>query len=115
VVSAILITILLTLTLNYSLVKQFTFIITLATFAQLIPYTMTTMAELLLFVTDREKFQVKRLTKSVIIASLAFIYSFWAMSGAEHDVVYYGCLLFFSGVPVYVWMIWHNRYRLMRV
>lgn len=107
VVSSVLITLLLILTLNASLVKQFTFIILLATLASLIPYFFTTMAELIIFVRDRDKFNGKRFIGSAIIAILAGIYSFWTIAGAGEDTVYYGVLLFFSSVPIYAWMKWH--------
>jgi len=108
VVSSVLVTILLSLTLNNGLNKQFTHIILLATLATLIPYLLSTMAQLLLFLRDRKRFSKKILIRSSIIASLAFVYSFWAIFGAGKDTVFYGILLFFSGVPVYVWMRWRT-------
>lgn len=109
--TSILITLLLLLTLNASLVQQFTFIILLATLASLIPYFFTTMAELIIFARDRERFNGKRLFGSSIIAILAAIYIFWAIIGSGKDIVFYGSLLFFSSVPVYVWM----KYRTHRL
>jgi APA family basic amino acid/polyamine antiporter len=109
IVSSILITLLLVLTLNESLVKQFTFIILLATLASLIPYFFTTMAELIIFVRDREKFNGTRLLGSSIIAILACIYAFWTIAGSGEDTVYYGTLLLFSSVPVYAWMKFKQR------
>jgi len=66
------------------------------------------MAQLLLFLKDRKRFSKKFLIRSSIIACLAFLYSFWAIIGAGKDTVFYGTLLFFSGVPVYVWMRWRT-------
>ena len=106
VFSSILITALLALTLNKTLVHQFTFIILLATLAALIPYFFTAMAELMIFIKYREHFKGQRLIKSVIIASLAGLYSFWAIAGSGHEKVFYGMLLFFSGIPIYIWMRW---------
>ena len=102
--TAVLITLLLALTLNASLVQQFTFIILLATLASLIPYFFTVMAELIIFTRNRERFNGKRLVGSSIIAILAGIYAFWTIIGSGKDIVFYGVLLFFSSVPVYVWM-----------
>lgn len=104
--TGILITLLLLLTLSDGLVKQFTFIILLATLALLIPYFFTTMAELLIFIKYREQFNGKRLLGSSIIAIVGGIYSFWAIFGSGKTTVFYGCLLLFSSVPVYVWMKW---------
>lgn len=104
--SSILITILLLLTLRESLVTQFTLIIKLATLSQLIPYFFTAMAELVILMRKREEFSPKRFAISVTIAILAGIYAFWAIGGAGEEIVYYGALLFFSSVPLYVIMKW---------
>jgi basic amino acid/polyamine antiporter, APA family len=109
VLSSVLITALLALTLNQTLVHQFTFIILLATLAALIPYFFTAMAELMIFIKYREHFKGQRLIKSVIIAVLAGTYSFWAIAGSGHEKVFYGMLLFFSGIPIYIWMRWKTQ------
>lgn len=102
--TSILITGMLLLTLNKGLVKQFQFITLLATLAGLIPYFFTTMAELMIFMKDRDLVKHEKLIPSVIIAILAGIYSFWTIMGSGQDTVFYGSLLFFSSIPVYVWM-----------
>jgi len=106
IVSSILITLLLLLTLNESLVQQFTFIILLATLASLIPYLFTAMAQIIIFIKNRELVNGKRLLGSTIIAVLAGIYAFWTIAGSGQEIVYYGCLLLLSSIPVYVWMKW---------
>lgn len=106
IVSSALVTLLLLFTLNVTLVKQFTLIVLLATLASLIPYFFTTMAELMLLFRNREQFSQKRLTISVIIASLAGLYAFWTIAGAGQQIVYYGLLLMLTGLPVYVWVRW---------
>lgn len=108
VISSALITLLLLLTLSDSLVKQFTFIILLATLASLIPYLFTAMAELIIFIRDRERFNGKRLLGASIVAILAGAYAFWTIIGSGTETVFYGMMLFFSSVPVYVWMKWRN-------
>lgn len=109
IISSILITILLMLTINSNLVAQFTFIIRLATLATLIPYLLSTMAQILLFCRQREQFDKNQFLRSSLIAVLAFLYSFWAVSGSGHDIVFYGTMLFFGGTPVYVWMKWQSK------
>lgn len=106
IVSSILITLLLLLTLSDNLVKQFTFIILLATLASLIPYLFTAMAELIIFVKYREMFNAKRLLGSVMVSILAGAYAFWTIAGSGQETVYYGVLLLFSSIPVYAWMKW---------
>lgn len=107
VISSILITLLLLMTLNHSLVKQFTIIILLATLASLIPYFLTTMSELVIFFKYPGLFpKRKKLLGSVVIAILAGIYSFWVIIGSGKETVFYGTLLLLSSAPVYVWMKW---------
>lgn len=106
IVSSILISILLLSTYGTGLVQQFTLIILIATLASLIPYFFTCMAELMIFMKHKEQFSGKRLTKSVIISIIGMLYSFWAIYGSGQQILFYGGLLFFSSVPVYVWMQW---------
>lgn len=105
-VSAVLITVLLVLTLTPNLVEQFTLIIRLATFATLIPYLLTSIGEIIIFTRDRAAIGQKRFLRAVIIALLAFAYSFWAIIGSGPEIVYFGCLLLFAGTPVYAWMVY---------
>lgn len=109
VVSSILITGLLALRYGASLVDQFTFIILLAVLASLIPYILTAGAELLIYIKEPEKFSRKRLIRSSVFASLAFLYAFWTIIGAGPETVYYGMILFFTGIPVYIWQKWATR------
>jgi basic amino acid/polyamine antiporter, APA family len=108
VVSSLLISLLLLMTLSHSLVKQFTIIILLATLASLIPYFLTTMAELIIFLKYPGLFKKRKLCAAVSIAILAGIYSFWVIIGSGEDTIFYGTLLLLSSVPVYVWMKWRT-------
>jgi basic amino acid/polyamine antiporter, APA family len=104
VVTSLLITCLLVLTLNKGLIEQFKFITLLATLSSLIPYLFTTMAEIMIFNKYPHEFQGQRLKGSIIIAILACIYAFWTILGSGQEIVFYGSLLFFSSVPIYVAM-----------
>ncbi len=108
VVSSVLVTILTALNYNARLVDAFNFFLLLATMTTLVPYVFTTMAELMLFVTDRSRFESPRLGGSTVIALLAFAYSLWALYGAGAEVVLWGTLLLLAGLPVYVWMRWRE-------
>ncbi len=108
-ISSVLVTCILLLTINKSLVAQFTFIILLATLAFLIPYFMTAMADLMLLKKNPEHLDKKRLRRSIMIAILAGGYSFWAIIGSGAETVFYGILLILSSVPVYVLMLWQNK------
>jgi basic amino acid/polyamine antiporter, APA family len=113
-ISSLFMTVLVLLTLNASLVTQFAFICSLATLASLLPYFFTAMAALVLFLKYPEKFKQNRpsLISATTIAILAGLYAFWAIIGAGHDIVFYGCLLLLSSLPVYVcskWIMTHKK------
>jgi len=101
VISGIFMTAVLLLTIDRSLVKQFTFIVLLATFAYLIPYLISGGAELVLLLRQRETMDKKRLVKSIILTLLATTYAFATMIGAGQENVFYGMMLFFSAFIVY--------------
>jgi len=106
VVSSVLVTGLVFMNYNASLVSQFTFIILLATLTTLIPYAFSAAAELMLFISDRDAFSMPRFAKDSIIASLAFAYSLWTIAGSGYQVVFRGFMLLMAGIPVYVYMKW---------
>lgn len=107
-ISSLLITVLLLLTYNTGRVHQFTLIILIATLASLIPYFYTALAEILLLIKYKDKFNHKRFAGTVMISTLGAAYAFWAIAGSGQEILFYGSLLFFSGIPVYVWMRWHS-------
>jgi basic amino acid/polyamine antiporter, APA family len=102
IVSSILISILLAMRYGVSSVDQFTMISLLATLATLVPYIYTSVAELMFYIKEREKFNKKRLTSSTILAMLAFLYSYWLIYGAGLEIVFYGVLLLLSSIPIYL-------------
>lgn len=108
VFSSGLVTVLLAMNYTAGLVEQFTFIILLATLTALFPYALCTMAELMIFVRERDRFRGERLAGAAIIAILAFLFALWAIAGAGRDVVYWGFLLLLFGVPMYVWVVWRR-------
>ncbi len=106
--SSVLISILLYMNYQATLVEQFTLVILLATLAALVPYAYTAMAELIIFGKHRERFNGRRLLKASIMSGLAFVYAIWAIIGAGMDIVFYGAVLLFAGTPFYVWMWYKN-------
>ncbi|MFI0411734.1 amino acid permease [Actinomadura sp. 3N508] len=109
VVSSVLVTGLMAMNYNASLVDQFTFIILLATLTTVIPYAYAAAAQLVLLATDRAAFSGRRLAGSAVIALLAFGYSVWAIAGSGYEVVYKGTLLIFAGMPVYAWLKYRDQ------
>jgi APA family basic amino acid/polyamine antiporter len=115
VFSSVLGSILLMMNYNKSLVQQFTFIILLATLNTLVPYTFCSMAEIMIFFREPERFSGKRLGGAVALSILAFAYSLWAIAGAGQEIVYWGFLFLMAGVPVYVWIRTRPAVRLAEV
>ena len=106
--SSVLVTVVIGMNYTKSFVEQFNFIIMLATLHTLIPYVLSSMSQLMIFVNERTSLKGERLLGPTLIASLAFLYSLWAVAGAGRDIVYYGFLLLLAGVPVYVWIAWRR-------
>jgi APA family basic amino acid/polyamine antiporter len=104
VVSSVLITGLTLLNYNASLVDQFTFVILLATLTTLIPYVFSAAAQLMLLISDRSRFQGRRLAGHATVAALALGYAIWTVAGSGYEVVYKGFLLLLLGIPVFLWM-----------
>ncbi len=102
IVSSMLISLLLAMRYEASLVDQFTFISLLATLASLIPYIYTSVAEVMIYLKEREKFNKKRFMGSATLAILAFAYTYWLIYGAGVQIVFYGVLLLLSSIPIYL-------------
>jgi len=63
-------------------------------------------ADYVLVIIDK-KLHTNNMIKSIVLGSLGFSYSLWAIYGSGYDTVFYGLLLL--GVPFYIIMKWNNR------
>jgi APA family basic amino acid/polyamine antiporter len=86
------------------LVEAHNAIILLATFTTLVPYAFCTMAELLLYVQDRARFDGRRLRGAGPLAALAFAFTFLTIIGSGAQTALYGFAFLLLGVPVYAWV-----------
>jgi APA family basic amino acid/polyamine antiporter len=112
VVSSVLVTGLMLMNYTKGLVGAFEFVILLATLTTLVPYAFSAAAQAWLWLVERETFQPLHLVRDVVIATLAFAYSLWAIAGAGDDIVTKGFVLLLAGIPVYVAMRWWERRKL---
>ena len=94
--TSFLITGLLLLTSDERLVKQFEMIILLAVLSSLMPYLYTSMSLLIL----RKRYH-EQTKAQVVVAILAAIYILWAIFSAGQELLFYGCMIFFSSIPLY--------------
>jgi APA family basic amino acid/polyamine antiporter len=106
VVSSVLVSGLMLMNYTKGLVDAFTFIILLATLTTLVPYAFSAAAQAHLYLTERHLFDVKNFVRDVTIATLAFVYSIWAITGSGKDVIAKGFGLLLAGVPVYILVRW---------
>lgn len=90
--------------MNYdkSLVHQFTFLITLATLASLTTYLFAVLAGIVI----DKKAQKPKTFGSLALPLLALGYTLWAIIGAGGEVFLYGSLLFIGSAPLYSLIRW---------
>lgn len=111
-ISAAAITLLLVLTVNEYLIKQFTLIVELSAFTFLIPYFVSAMAGLFLLakkshlLSFQRKYQVHKFFWVLVFAA---IYSFWMLFGIGTDIGFYGCLIYLASFPCYVLLQWQRH------
>jgi basic amino acid/polyamine antiporter, APA family len=98
IISSILITILLLLTISPDLVKQYKLILLTATFTALISYLYTPVAEIVLLRGGGFPFS----KRSICVAVVAVLYSFWAIIGTGTEVLSIGVLLVLASIPLYI-------------
>jgi APA family basic amino acid/polyamine antiporter len=96
-ISSSLMTILLLMSASPSLVTQFNTVILMATLASLFPYFYTSMAYIVLLKRQGKKVGVRH----ALITTLLGCYTLWMIYGAGESVVFYGCILVLTGVPLY--------------
>lgn len=109
IVSSVLVSALMLMNYTKGLVSAFTFVILLATLTTLVPYAYSAAAQAYLYVTERELFDRKLFARDMVIATLAFGYSVWAITGSGKDIIAKGFVLLLAGVPVYVFVKWWQR------
>ena len=109
VVSSVLVTALMLMNYTKGLLGAFEFVILLATLTTLVPYAFSAAAQAWLWLVEPESFKPLHLVRDVVIATLAFAYSVWAIAGAGDDIVTKGFVLLLAGIPVYVGMRWWDR------
>ncbi len=104
VFSSILATLILALNYEAGLIKQFEFIITLTTFAFLLPYIYSAAAELLYLMRHKNEGSSFVWARALLITSLGMMYALWCVWGAGAEIVFLGTFFVLTSVPIYAWM-----------
>jgi basic amino acid/polyamine antiporter, APA family len=68
----------------------------------LVPYLFSATAYGVLLLQD--KYWKRNAVSNLIVASLAFVFSLWAILGSGAETVYWGFIAILAGIPFYVWM-----------
>jgi basic amino acid/polyamine antiporter, APA family len=109
VISSILVSLLMAMNYTKGLVEQFKFLIMLTTLTVLVPYLFSTAAYIIIRLEDKYLRSGTRWFSTIILASLAFLFSLWAIAGSGQEIVYWGVLLILAGIPFYVMIIWKKN------
>jgi len=107
IIGSVLISVVMIMNYTKGLVEQFKFLILLSTLTVLVPYLFSTAAYIVIKI--EKKYLGGNWWSSIILASLAFLYSLWAVAGSGEATVYWGFILMMCGIPFYVWILWKKR------
>jgi basic amino acid/polyamine antiporter, APA family len=99
VVSSILVSVLMSMNFSKSLADTYTFIILLSTLTSLLAYIFSIIS----FVMMGAKHKTLSFFK-YIIATLAFLFSMWAIIGSGEEIVFWGFILLMAGLPFYAFI-----------
>ncbi len=110
ILSGLLMSLLLVVSQQKTLVQTFQFMITLGTLSILLTYLFSALSELVFYVERPQTFRKKNLLKVLCLAIPTIIYILFAIYGAGRDVITWGSLLFFGSAPLYV-LVRFQKYR----
>ncbi len=102
IISSILATVLIGVNYQKGLVRQFEFMILLATLTCLVPYVASAASALIIILRPRARLSAAAPVTGAVIALGAFMYSMWAIAGLGLEAILWGVVLLAIGVPFYV-------------
>lgn len=99
------------MTMNYTkgLTEQFKVLILMSTLTSLIPYLFSTASYVLIRLENKHLYSGKSWVQAIALASLAFLFSLWAIAGSGRETVYWGFILLMAGIPFYIITRWNNK------
>jgi APA family basic amino acid/polyamine antiporter len=111
IISGILATLLVGINYTRGLVDMFAFIIKLATLSCLLPYLFSSLSEVALYLRKRKPSNNRKLLLACLTGIPAFLYSLWAITGLDKEVLLWGVILLASGTPFYAGIKLHRNKR----
>jgi APA family basic amino acid/polyamine antiporter len=109
VIGSILVSMLMVMNYTKGLAEQFKFLILLTTITVLIPYLFSTAAYVLIKLQRKTTLRDNHWAGTILLSSLAFLFSLWAIAGSGQETVYWGFILQMAGLPFYVLILWKRR------
>ena len=109
IIASVLATLLVGFNYTKGLVEMFSFIIMLATLSCLLPYLFASLVELTLYLRKKKSYNRKRLIAAATVSVPAFLYSLWAITGLEYEIILWGAILLSAGTPVYIYLKYSSK------
>jgi len=103
-ISSVLASILVTMNYTKGLVQMFSFIIMFSTLTCLLPYLMSSLVEVTLYIRKKKTYHGKQFHIAVFVSVPAFLYSLWAVSGLGYVILFWGVILLIAGIPFYIFI-----------
>ena len=104
IITSVLITLFLMFAINPNLVDEFRLIILMATFASVVAYLYTAIAEIIIL--KKHKGSTKKI--HFFIAIVTCLYTFWIIFSVGKDVIFYGMIMIFLSFPLYTLKVFRN-------
>lgn len=98
-ISSVLVSVLTMMNFSNSLAETYKFAILMGTLTCLVAYLFSIVA---FFIMDNKQPGIR--WGKMVVASLAFVYSMWAVIGSGEEIVYWGFILLMAGLPFYAWI-----------
>ena len=103
VIGSILVSVLMLMNFTKGLADEYQLLILLSTLTSVVPYLFCA-AALVVISAKKIPREKRKWVQTILLASVSFAFSLWAIAGAGQDTVYWGFLLLMAGVPFYVWV-----------
>jgi len=104
IIASVLASILVGINYTRGLVQMFSFIIMLSTLSCLLPYLFSSLSEIMLYLKKKKSYSQNRLIAASCISLPAFLYSLWAITGLNYEIIIWGAILLAAGVPIYAYI-----------